>query len=227
MSKAWSEVRGRGSEGEAAPKSPGFTLLEVLIAVAIMSMIVTVIYTSFFTASNNVKQAEEIRDSTDLARTLMAKLSGDIANAYLNPYMNAPAVTTIFYGKKVQSDTGLDKSRYDSLYLTPLTNWRRLDSKETDLWEVGYYFEQKPDGSGRVLMRREKRELSKDVPALEGGVAYEMTDHVVSLQLRYNDGISWFDEWDSRNRQKLPNVVEISLLLDDGSAYITQVDVGR
>ncbi len=227
MSKAWSEVRGRGSEGAGASKSSGFTLLEVLIAVAIMSMIATVIYTSFFTASNNVKQAEEIRDSTDLARTLVAKLSTDIANAYLNPYMNAPVVTTIFYGKKEQSDTGLDKNRYDSLFLTPLTNWRRPDSKETDLWEVGYYFEQKPDGSGRFLMRREKRELSNDVPALEGGVEYEMTDHVVSLQLRYYDGFSWFDEWDSRNRQKLPNIVEITLLLDDGSAYITQVDVGR
>jgi prepilin-type N-terminal cleavage/methylation domain-containing protein len=230
MSNAGSEVRGRGSAGAGAPKSPGFTLLEVLIAVAIMSMIVTVIYTSFFTASRNVEQAEAIRDSTDLARTLVAKLSSDISNAYLNPYMNASVVTTIFYGKKVQpeTETGLNKSnRHDSLSLTPLTNWRRPDSKETDLWEVGYNFKQKPDGSGWVLMRREKRELSNDFPALEGGVEYEMTDHVVSLQFRYNDGFTWVDEWDSRSRQKLPSIVEITLLLDDGSAYITQVDVGR
>ncbi|HET7317853.1 MAG TPA: prepilin-type N-terminal cleavage/methylation domain-containing protein, partial [Nitrospirota bacterium] len=50
------------------PNSQGFTLLEVLIAVAIMSAIVTVIYASFSTASRNVQQAEEIRDSADLAR---------------------------------------------------------------------------------------------------------------------------------------------------------------
>lgn len=208
------------------PKSPGFTLLEVLIAVAIMSMIVTVIYTSFFTAGRNVEQAEAIRDATDLARTLVAKLSSDVTDAYLNQNMNAPVVTTIFYGKKVESDTG-DKSRHDSLSLTTLTNWRRPSSKETDLWEVGYYFKQKPDGSGWDLMRREKRELSKDTPALEGGVEYGMTDRVVSLQLRYYDGSSWVDEWDSRSRQRLPNVIEINLLLDDGSDYITQVDVGR
>ena len=134
--------------------------------------------------------------------------------------MNYPAVTTIFYGKKVQPDTGDETKRNDGLYLTTLTNWRTPDTKETDLWEVGYYFKEKPDGSGSVLMRREKRILSADVPALEGGVEYEMTDSVKSLQFRYYNGSTWQDEWDSRSGQKLPNTVEISLLLDDGSAYI-------
>ncbi len=201
----------------------GFTLLEVLIATAIMAGIVTVIYSSFFTASQSVGQAEEIRDSSDLVRTLVAKLSNDIANAYVKPEMDP---LTVFYGKKVQSETASDKTiRYDELYLTTLTNWRRPGTKETDLWEVGYYFKEKPDGSGQVMMRREKRQLSKDVPALEGGVEYAMTDAVESLRFRYYNGSTWTDEWNSRN--VLPKAVEISLLLKDGSAYITKVDVGR
>ena len=207
-------------------RSPGFTLLEVLIATAIMAGIVTVIYSSFFTASQNVKQAEEIRDTSDLVRTLIAKLTNDIANAYVNPGMNYPdGPMTVFYGKKVQPDSGDSKVRYDELYLTTLTNWRRPGTKETDLWEVGYYFKQKPDGSGYVMMRREKRELTREYPALEGGVEYEMTDRVASLQFRYYNGTSWSDDWS--NRTVLPKAVEISLLLDDGSAYVTKVDVGR
>ena len=98
--------------------SKGFTLLEVLIAVAIMAGIVTVIYASFFTTSQNVEQAEKIRDASDLARTLVAKLTNDIANAYVNAGMNTSnAPLTIFYGKKVQPETGDDKPRYDELYL--------------------------------------------------------------------------------------------------------------
>ncbi len=238
MNDQGSGVRGQEVEGasRAAVQTPhasrftphgirGFTLLEVLIAVAIMAGIVAAIYGTFFTAGRSVEQAEARRDATDLVRTLVSKMSSDIANAYVNPGMNAPAVTTIFYGKKVQPETGDEKNRYDELYLTALTNWRRPDSKETDLWEVGYYFKEKTDGSGYVMMRREKRELSKDSPALEGGVEYAMTDRVESLQLRYKSGTSWSDEWN--NKSALPSAVEITLLLDDGSAYITQVEVGK
>ncbi len=235
MNDQGSGVRGQGVESASctAVQAPyasrftphgfrGFTLIEVLIATTIMAGIVTVIYTSFFTASRNVEQAEKMRDASDLVRTLVSKISIDIANAYVNTGMYP---LTVFYGKKVQPDTGDSNVRFDELYLTTLTNWRRPGTKETDLWEVGYYFKQKPDGSGYVMMRREKRELSKDVPALEGGLEYAMTDRVKSLQFRYYNGSTWSDDWS--NKTVLPNVVEISLLLDDGSSYITKVDVGR
>jgi len=234
MSSQGSGVGGQGAEVKTKKQQQrngrganGFTLLEVLIAMGIMSVIVTVIYTSFSTASRNVEQAEARRDANDLAQTLVAKLVDDITNAYVNPGMNSPVVTTIFYGKKVQPELGDDKKRYDELNLTTLTNWRTFDSKETDLWEVGYFFKQKPDGSGFVMLRREKRELSKDSPALEGGVEYEMTDRVEGLQLRYNNGSAWSDEWDSRKQGNMPKVVEIFLTLGDGSSFVTQVEVGR
>jgi type II secretion system protein J len=204
----------------------GFTLLEVLIATAIMAGIMSVIYASFFTATRNVEQAEKARDESDLVRTLVSKLSSDIANAYVNVGMNP---LTIFYGKMVQSDTDSDRSgnatHYDELYLTTLTNWRKPGTPETDLCEVAYYFKQKPDSSGYIMMRREKRQLSVAVPALEGGVEYELTDRVKSLQFLYYNGNVWSNEWATGTT--LPNAVQISLLLDDGSTYITKVDVGR
>ncbi len=211
-------------QGKINLHAKGFTLLEVLIAIAIMAGIVTVIYSTFFTAGNNVQQAEEMRDTTDLVRTLVSKLSNDIANAYVNTGMNAPnAQLTIFLGRKVEPPAGTEKRRFDELYLTTLTNWRRPGSKETDLWEVGYYFKERTDGSGRIMMRREKRALSKDMPALEGGVEYELTDRVESLQLRYKSSTTWYDEWS--NSTTLPKIVEFTLLLDDGSVFVTEVQV--
>jgi type II secretion system protein J len=199
----------------------GFTLLEVLIAVTIMAGIVTVIYTSFSTASRNVAQAEARRDQMDLARTLMSKISNDITNAYYNPLMPA----TIFYGKK--STTAQDDQRYDSISLTTLTNWRKPGSKESDLWEVGYRFDEQPDKSTRVMVRSEKRELSSDQPPLEGGTDYIITDRIKGFRLRYFNGLTWSDEWDSRTLQMLPKSVEIALEFTDGSSFITQVEVGR
>lgn len=200
----------------------GFTLLEVLIAVSIMAGIIAVIYTSFFTTSRNVEQAEATRDASDLARTLVSKLSSDIANAYYNPAMPE----TVFYGKS--STVTKDEPRFDSIDLTTLTNWRRPDTKETDLWEVGYSFQEQPDKTGMVMLRKEKRELGKDFPPpLEGGTEYIITDRIDQLRLRYYNGTSWVDDWDSRTRHALPNAVEIQLVLDDGSSYITLVDAGR
>ena len=95
-----------------------------------------------------------------------------------------------------------------------------------ELWGVGYSFQDKPDGTGRVLVRTEKRELSKDVPPLEGGVEYEITDQVEDLRYRYtNDGTTWRDEWDTRKQHGLPSVVEISLVMSGNRAYVSSVDI--
>src|SRR5574341_929669 len=96
MSSSGSGVRGQGAGKDRNPKLEGFTLLEVMLAMAILAVMVTVIYASFSSAGRNVEQAETSRDRTDLARTLIAKLSDDIANAYYNPAMKE----SIFYGKK-------------------------------------------------------------------------------------------------------------------------------
>jgi general secretion pathway protein J len=205
--------------------SKGFTLIEVLLAMTILAVIMTVIYTSFSTAGRNVEQAESIRDETDLARTLISRISDDIANAYVNRNMNFSARITIFEGKKEEVENSGEKIRHDSITLTTLTNWRKPDSKEMELWEVGYFFKEKPDGNGYTLFRREKRELNKDVPALEGGVEYEITDRAKSLQFRYYDGSNWTDAWD-KSLSKVPAAVEIALTLDTGKVYDTKVDIG-
>jgi prepilin-type N-terminal cleavage/methylation domain-containing protein len=207
----------------------GFTLIEVLLAVSILAFIVSVVYMSFSTAGRNVEQAEAIRDSTDLARTLLIKMSDDIANAYVIPSSVTNVVPTIFFGKKEEVRTSNEIVRRDSLSLTTLTNSRRLNSKETDLWEVGYFFKEKADGTGFVLMRREKRELNKDVPALEGGIEYEITDKVVSMQFRYSlNKTTWSDEYDSRTNNNVPpKVVELGLTLVSKETYTIRVDIGK
>jgi len=223
MSNGGSGVRGQGSGENPCFHSKGFTLLEVIIAVTIMAGIVTVIYMSFSTTSRNVAQAEVRRDAADLARTLLTKLSNDISNAYYNQSMKE----TFFYGKK--SSAELDVPRFDTIALTTLTNWRKPDSKETDLWEVGYRFEDTPEKNGVVLVRKEKKEFSTDNAPREGGMDYTLTERVKSLRLRYYNGSTWADDWDNRSQPTLllPKAVEITLVLDDGSLYSTKVEVWR
>lgn len=185
----------------------------------ILTIIVGTIYSAFSTTGRTVEQAEKLRDGTDLARTLISRIVNDVSNAYWNPAM----AETFFAGRKAED---LEKNlRFDSLSLTTLTNWRKPESKEMDLWEVGFFFRDKADGSGRVLFRREKRELSADVPPMEGGVEFEVTDAVAGLRLRYSDGFAWQDEWDTKKQGKLPRFVEVLLTLADGRVYTTTTDI--
>jgi len=209
-------------------RSRGFTLLEVLLAMAILAVIMTVIYASFSTAGRDVEQAETMRDETDLARALMTRLSTDIANAWVKPDPNRP---TFFRAQKEElldtSVTTGEKIRHDRIDLTTLTNgWPRLNTKETELWEVGYFFKEKPDGKGYSLYRREKRELSNDVLAGQGGEEYEITDRVETLRFALSsDGTNWTDNgW---NSSVLPKTVDITIVLDNGKTYTTHVDVGN
>jgi type II secretion system protein J len=202
----------------------GFTLIEVLLAVSIMAFIVSAIYMSFFTSSRNVQQAEAIRDSTDLARTLIMKIADDIHSAYCGSLTTGK---TVFFGKKEEHEINGKTQRMDSIYLTPLTNWRTPNSKESELWEIGYYFKEKPNGSGYTLMRHEKRLLSSDVLPLEGGIDYEITDKAVEFRLRYLNGSSWAEEWGSSEKCTYPQAVEITLALEDGSTYTSRFDVGN
>jgi general secretion pathway protein J len=203
------------------PKSRGFTLLEVLLALTILAVVMTTIYSSFSTAGKNMESAGEVRDGTDRARTLIARLTNDIANTYIGVVNGT--VSYGIYGKKFETDQ--EKQRFDSIYLTTLTNYygRTPNSPEMELCEVGYFFQERPDGAGRVLMRKEKRVLSKDVPPREGGLDYEITDTIQALQFRYYNGSKWIDEWIQGG---MPKTVEILLTLADGRVYETKVDVG-
>ena len=202
MNNAGSGVQGPWSRGAStdsvlSPQSTalsGFTLIEVLLALAILAIVMTTIYGSFGTASRNIERAEEVRDGTDRARTLIARITTDLSNAYFVP--NSPdTFQTFFLGKKFQTEDE-KKRRYDSVNLTTLTNTRKADTKEMSLWEVGYFFQDKPDGSGRLLTRREKRVLDKASPPLEGGAdPFSLTDTVDIMQIRYYNGTIWVDDW--------------------------------
>ncbi len=187
---------------------------------SILALIMTGIYTSFSTASRSVRYAEAARDETDLARTLIARLSLDIENADCDQVKHHP----VFYGKKDEVETEGVKRQHDSLAMTTLTNFPRPDSKETELLEAGYYFKEKADGKGYSLMRREKRELTEEMKPLEGGVEYELTDQVLELRLRYsNTGSTWAEEWGSSSQCMKPAIVEMTVVLLSGKQYSTEV----
>ncbi len=200
----------------------GFTLVEVLLALAITAVILTVVYMSFSSAGVSVDHAEAVRDETDLARTLIERIQTDLTNAYCR----SGGKDQFFYGKKEEHEVDGNNVRLDRLSLSTLTNWRRPNSKESKLWDVGYFFKERPEGGGYVMMRSEKH-ITNDETTQEEPTEYEITDQVASLQLRYWDGSKFSDENDVGSTttcaQPRPDAVEITLKMKDGSVFTTEI----
>lgn len=196
----------------------GFTLIEVLLSLVILGVVAGVLYAAFSTTSNNIDAADSIREETDTVRTLLFRMTDDITNAYCSSRLSY----TFFYGKKNEIAASDGNRRLDELHFTTFTGWRRPNTKETGLLEVGYLFKERPDGSGRILFRREKREPGGDAP-LEGGAEYMLTDAVAGMQMRYFDGAKWVDEIGTRDMCMRPQAVEITLVTTGGRTYTTQV----
>lgn len=187
----------------------GFTLVELLIAIAILSIIMAVVYKSFYASTEGIKRAEAVDGINSTARVIFLKLMDDINSAYLT------GKDVIFVG-----DSKRDKDLpQDSLSLTSLSNLRMVrDAKETDLYETGYYLKEDYDYQRQEkktsLFRREKKTIGIE-PVLEGGEAYELTDEIAGIRFSYFDGTSWKDNWDSRITKALPKGVEVEIILFD------------
>ncbi len=187
----------------------GFTLIEVLIAITILTVIMMVVYQAFTASTDGIRRAEAVDDINSTARVIFLKLMDDINNAYLT------GNNVIFVG-----DSKRDKELpQDSLNLTSLSNLMMVkDAKETDLHEIGYYLKEDYDYQKQEkrlsLFRREKKTIGIE-PVLEGGSAYELTDEIAGIRFSYFDG-TWKDKWDSRiNNNKLPKAVEVEVILFD------------
>lgn len=213
----------KGNSALHTPHSNGFTLIEVLLSLAILASVVAVVYASFSTAGQSIKAAEAAQEEVDIARTFLARLSNDLGNAFYKPLMKE----AYFRGKKVEEEIDGTTTRVDSVSLTTLTSWRTPGTNESGLWDVGYFFRGKQDGTGMVLFRREKRDPGNTEADATEEAAYELTDKVVGLRLRYYDGSKWTDEWDSNLQRRPPSVVEIVLTTAGGRFYATKVETSE
>jgi len=202
-------------------KRNGFTLVELLIAIAILSIIMSVVYKSFYASTEGIKRAEVVDDINSTARVIFLKLMDDINSAYLDN-----SNKTIFVG-----DSKRDKDLpQDSLSLTSLSNLRMVkDAKETDLHEIGYYLKEDYDYQKQEkkisLLRKEKKTIGAE-PVLEGGEVYELTDEIAGIRFSYFDG-AWKDNWDSKTTP--PKAVEVEIILFDADknkrTFKTIIDV--
>ena len=178
----------------------GFTLIEILVAITILSIVLTSVYGIF--GSISAAKTRLDRDSTDYhtARVVFDRFSRELHGAYYS----SNDQTTFFRG-------GRDNNGETFLELTT-TAVTPLSAVGTGIAEVRYRLEanEEPSNELMVLMRGEKPRQSSSM--LHDDRMMRLAAGIERLTVRFYSAGQWHNEWDARQKG-LPQLVEITMIV--------------
>lgn len=189
----------------------GFTLIEVLLAIFIGSIVLTVLYASFFQIIKAKERVEEGLEIYHEARVVMSKMTKDLTTAFPRGLVNSQTTNIaapFFYGLKEGDQSKLS---FTSLSRTPTQN-----SRESDQTEISYFLEPIPDSDLYALIRRDNPTIGNET----GGTQYPISERIVGFNLSYvpetaeGNGTGEFaSEWNSNEALTLPAAVHVELIM--------------
>ncbi len=197
----------------------GFSLLEVLAAFTILTMMVAVVYGILFVSRKTQRSHEKKLEQYTLIRSGLDRLERDLSMAYLslNEDQILPDKRTYFKAHNDIGGTTLAFSTFSHVRTS-------RNAKEADNCAVEYSFMDDPDRAGAFLLRRRETRRLENKPAAEiPGNTLGLIPGVSQLMVEFYDkqNDQWVDEWDSTvdegRMNKLPDQIKIHLVVDNGT----------
>ncbi len=191
----------------AAFGGQGFTLIEILVAMAIASIVVTMVLASF---TGVMSAGEYIRSRAELYHTtrfIIRSLSEDLASASTLP--NNPEG---FFKGKNQSRDG---KQTDEIFFTGFGRRFVLPGAGSDQALISWFVVKAPGRDKFILMRSENPNIFDVSLKKEKASAIDVTDQLVSFNLRYLTGSKWNDNFNPQSKKSEPKTVRVEFTLAD------------
>ena len=168
----------------------GFTLLEVLLALAMLALVISLIQGVYSGTARSRTRSREATRETHAAAFLLHRLADELAMAYVDS--ERPEAT----GLVLVTDTEDLSSIAFTTRVPPVSGFSSGGTAE-----VGYFLETGEDGSVS-LMRRESADLDGDLET--GGDPYTLLSGPLRFTVECYDGEQWISDWDSTETGELP-----------------------
>jgi general secretion pathway protein J len=191
------------------------TLLEVMVSLAILSLIAVLIHGVIDSLSRGRKAEGQRADRAHAGREAMGRIIRDLSAAYLSQHV--PSVQALQTNRT--AFVGRSSTTFDRIDFTAFAHFRTdRDAHESDQAEVGYFAVKDPDVPDKMdLVRREQTPI--DYEPLKGGIVNVVAEDIESFDVRYLDPMTsqWVETWDSMQvtgqPNRLPLEVKITLVL--------------
>ncbi|MBW1914669.1 MAG: type II secretion system protein GspJ [Deltaproteobacteria bacterium] len=190
----------------AHKKESGFTLLELLLAMALMSLVAASLYGTLNIGFKAKKSAEEAVEKSRTVLIAMELIRREV--------MSALPPTGILAGQFLGTDE-TDSDGYDSDTILLHTSCNKPGENETgcDIRKTEISLNTPDDSEEQNLIRSKTTNLL--APIVLEPVEEILCNKVRALNFRYFDGYYWQDEWDSiEQKNALPIAVEVTLEIE-------------
>ena len=187
---------------KAATYRKGFTLIEVVIAAAIILSIFSVLYGTYFSISGATKTVRAKQELSQQAADMMTRLARQIRCSYATNTANENKVD-YFYGKSDSIGEVMYFITTNSFFVLP------ADASE-GLFDVAYKFDR---NEGVLYVSQRKFVGSTKKTARKEWVP--IAENVKSFDVEFFDGQRWFDRWAYNDKQKLPSAVKIDIAFEN------------
>lgn len=193
-------------------KAPrGFTLIELMLAVAILGLIMVMLTGAFHAIAAGKVQAENRLGVDQTARAILWQMSNEIRGAVQTPLI---ASHVMLAGQaRTRSGTALD-----SITVSTLDPGHRPTLEDFGPEDVISYTSI-PNPKHRdwsLLTRTRTSGLLFNAGGRNATSSMVLADNVLSLHMRYFDGNKWTESWDSQSLppgRALPQAVSIDLVV--------------
>ena len=195
----------------------GFTLLEVVLAVAILAIVGTMIYGGFSQTSLNKARVQEDVDHSRVVHMALERIVRELSMAFVSTHVNVSLDLRVSNTAFI----GIDEGLRDRIDFTSFSHRRlRRDARESDQNEISYFVTEHPDEPGvNVLARREQNRIDEDPQ--KGGKSQILIEGIEAFDIEYYDPLlsDWVQTWSSvdplAQPNRLPTQVRVRLTVTD------------
>lgn len=193
----------------------GFTLLEVLLAVAITAAVMVTVSTTFLATMQARETVASLRESTEAGPRILTLLERDLRGLWHHNIHD----NRVLVGQNLDI-AGFDSDRIDLVTTTDsvgvLIDTYDLPQKPS-ISEVGYWLRENRAIPGLMeLWRREDPMVDDDL--LTGGTFQLVHDRLKSFSIKYYETTGYeaeeLLEWDSSTEDMLPRRIEIEFTIE-------------